>query len=57
MTTCAASRVPGADAVVNTYPIATVTDSEQPGLAQEFVDLVRGPQGQTVLGDLGFRAP
>lgn len=50
-------EVPGADAVVNTYPIATVADSEQPTLAQEFVDLVRGPQGRTVLGDLGFRSP
>ena len=50
-------EVPGADTVVNTYPIATVADSERPALAQEFVDLVRGPRGQTVLGDLGFRAP
>ena len=50
-------EVPGAERVVNTYPIATVADSELPGLAQDFVDLVRGPQGQAVLGDLGFRAP
>ena len=49
--------VPGADTVVNTYPIATLADSERPALAQEFVDLVRGPQGQRVLRDLGFRAP
>ena len=50
-------EVPGAGTVVNTYPIATVADSERPALAQEFVDLVRGPQGQRVLRALGFRAP
>ena len=47
-------EVPGADAVVNTYPIATVADSERPALAQEFVDLVRGPQGQSVLARPGL---
>lgn len=50
-------EVPGAEQVVNTYPIATVVDSEVPDLARDFVDLVRGPEGQAALEDLGFRAP
>ncbi|WP_345472691.1 molybdate ABC transporter substrate-binding protein [Glutamicibacter ectropisis] len=41
----------GADEVVNSYPIATLTD--QPG-AQEFVDFVIGERGQAILTDYGF---
>ncbi len=50
-------EVPGAERVVNTYPIATVADSEQTDLAREFVALVRSDQGRAVLGDLGFGTP
>ncbi|PRZ04790.1 molybdate transport system substrate-binding protein [Isoptericola sp. CG 20/1183] len=45
------------DAAVNTYPIATVTDTDQPELAREFVDAVLSPEGQAVLAGLGFAAP
>jgi molybdate transport system substrate-binding protein len=40
--------------VVNTYPIAPVSDSHEPDLAQEFVDLVLSDTGQQVLAHLGF---
>ncbi len=43
-----------AAAVVNLYPIATLTASTRPELAARFVDLVTGPQGQKVLADAGF---
>ena len=39
---------------MNVYPIATVADSENADLAQEFVDLVLGETGQTILQDAGF---
>jgi molybdate transport system substrate-binding protein len=46
---------PEASAVVNVYPIATLTGATQPELATTFVDLVSGPEGQRVLADAGFR--
>ncbi|HEX6872592.1 MAG TPA: molybdate ABC transporter substrate-binding protein [Micromonosporaceae bacterium] len=46
---------PEAAAVVNVYPIATLTGATQPELATTFVDLVSGPEGQRVLADAGFR--
>ncbi len=45
---------PEAAAVVNLYPIATLTDAAQPELAARFVGLVTGPEGQKVLRDAGF---
>lgn len=48
---------PEADAAVNRYPIAPLSASPQGSLAQDFVDLVTGPQGQRVLADAGFGAP
>jgi molybdate transport system substrate-binding protein len=48
---------PEADSVVNTYPIATVRDSEHADLAREFVDHVTSDAGRQVLTDLGFGAP
>ncbi len=42
---------------VNTYPIATLSEATNPAAAQEFVDLVTGPQGQEVLSAAGFAAP
>ncbi len=49
--------VPEARSVVNAYPIATVADSDEADLAQEFVDLVLGDEGQQVLADAGFGRP
>lgn len=43
--------------VVNVYPIATVTDSKNADLAQEFMDLVLGDDGQSVLAGFGFGQP
>ena len=45
---------PESASAVNDYPIATVADSENADLAQEFVDLVLGDDGQQVLADAGF---
>lgn len=47
--------LPEAAAVVNVYPIATLTAATQPALATKFVDLVTGPQGQQVLAAAGFK--
>ena len=40
--------------VIATYPIATVTESENADLAQEWVDLVLSDEGQEVLEKYGF---
>ena len=40
--------------VVNTYPIAPVADSDEPGLAADFIELVLGETGQGILADRGF---
>jgi len=48
---------PESESAVNNYPIATVADSENADLAQEFVDLVLGDEGQQVLADAGFGQP
>jgi molybdate transport system substrate-binding protein len=42
---------------VNVYPIASVGASEQAELAQEFVDLVLGPDGSAILSNAGFARP
>ncbi len=39
---------------VNVYPIATIADSDEPDLAQAFVDLVLGATGQGILQAAGF---
>jgi len=39
---------------IATYPIAALSDSEQPQLAQAFVDLVLSPAGQDLLEQYGF---
>jgi molybdate transport system substrate-binding protein len=41
--------------VVADYPIAIVTDTEQPELAQSFIAFVLSPQGQAILADHGFQ--
>jgi molybdate transport system substrate-binding protein len=48
---------PEAAEAVNTYPIATVADSDAERLAEEFVDLVLSEDGQAVLRDAGFGEP
>lgn len=39
------------------YPIATLKDSKNAGLAKAWVDYVTGPDGQQVLSAAGFAAP
>ena len=48
---------PEASTAVNVYPIAPLKESENPELAQEFVDLVTSQEGRTVLHDAGFAKP
>lgn len=45
---------PESSSVVNLYPVATVAGSEEPDLAQQFVDLVAGETGQSILRRAGF---
>ena len=45
---------PESSSAVNVYPIATVADSKNADLGQEFVDLVLDDTGQKILQDLGF---
>jgi molybdate transport system substrate-binding protein len=42
---------------VNQYPIATLTGSKNKALAQQFTELVTGPEGQRVLAEAGFAKP
>jgi molybdate transport system substrate-binding protein len=49
--------VPEADAVLNRYPIAVVGETDEQQLAEEFVELVTGPEGRRLLADAGFGAP
>jgi molybdate transport system substrate-binding protein len=49
--------VPEADAAVNRYPIAVVGGTDEQQLAEEFVELVTGPEGRRLLADAGFGAP
>jgi len=39
------------------YPIAQTGASRNPQAAREFIDYVRGPQGQSVLRRFGFTSP
>lgn len=48
---------PEADEAVNKYPIAVVNDTSQPELAQAWVDLITGEEGQRVLAEAGFDRP
>ncbi len=50
-------KFPEASSAVNVYPIGPLKESENPELAQEFVDLVTSHEGQTVLQDAGFAGP
>jgi molybdate transport system substrate-binding protein len=48
---------PESGAVVNTYPIVALEDSEQADLAAEFVELVLSDTGQSILEQAGFGRP
>jgi molybdate transport system substrate-binding protein len=48
---------PQSASAVNTYPIAALSKSKNPDLAKEFVKLVTGTEGQSVLADAGFAKP
>ena len=45
---------PESDEVVNTYPIASVADSDESGLAADFTEFVLGDTGQEILAGYGF---
>jgi molybdate transport system substrate-binding protein len=46
-----------AQEAINTYPIATLTNSKNPELAKAFVDYVLSSDGQAVLAEAGFVKP
>jgi molybdate transport system substrate-binding protein len=46
--------IPGSQGARTEYPIAVTRDSEAPGLAQDWVDLVRSAHGRQVLRAAGF---
>lgn len=48
---------PESGKVVNTYPIAPIADSDESGLAADFVGFVLGRTGQSILTDDGFGRP
>ena len=48
---------PESSEAVNVYPIGVLAASKNPDLAQQFVDLVKGEQGQQVLTAAGFGKP
>lgn len=49
--------IPGAEKVVNRYPLAVTANTKNSELAQAYVDHVAGPKGQAVLAEFGFGAP
>jgi molybdate transport system substrate-binding protein len=48
---------PESSQVVNSYPIAVLTGSKDPELAQAFVDHILSPDGRAVLDKAGFARP
>ncbi len=49
--------IPGSAKQTTTYPIVTLDQSKNAGLAQQFVDLVTGAKGQQILAKAGFGPP
>jgi molybdate transport system substrate-binding protein len=50
-------KFPEAAGAVNVYPIAVLKKAPHPQLAQKFVELVTGQQGQKILDQAGFGKP
>jgi molybdate transport system substrate-binding protein len=48
---------PEAADVVNSYPVAVLSDAPAPDLADEWVDLVTGAEGRSALSEAGFGTP
>jgi molybdate transport system substrate-binding protein len=48
---------PESSDIVNTYPIVALKGSKNADLAQEFIDLVTGDTGQSILEEAGFAKP
>jgi molybdate transport system substrate-binding protein len=48
---------PESSDIVNTYPIVALKDSDNADLAAEFVELVLGDTGQSILAEAGFAQP
>jgi ABC-type Fe3+ transport system substrate-binding protein len=42
---------------VAAYPVARVSATRQPALAQEWIALLRSPEGQRQLAQAGFQPP
>jgi molybdate transport system substrate-binding protein len=49
--------IPGSEQQLTSYPVTTLTDAAEPGLAREWVELVRSARGRRVLARAGFGAP
>jgi molybdate transport system substrate-binding protein len=49
--------IPEADKAINTYPIAVLKQAKDAGLANKWVEFVRGADGQQVLRAAGFGTP
>ena len=50
-------EIPAEDNVVAEYPIATLAESGNPGVAEAFVDFVLADRGQEILRSYGFGSP
>lgn len=50
-------EIPGADEVVNAYPVAALADAPNPAAADAFVALLLSSAGKAVLAEAGFRPP
>jgi molybdate transport system substrate-binding protein len=49
--------IPTSNENLNSYPIAALSEAKKPELAQQWVDLVTGSQGEQALADAGFGKP
>ncbi len=49
--------LPDPSVTQNRYPVAVLAEAEQPGLAREWIELLRSETGRTVLEDAGFGTP
>ncbi|MPV36032.1 molybdate ABC transporter substrate-binding protein [Georgenia subflava] len=50
-------EIPGAQDVVNRYPVATVADAAEPELAELWIEALSSEAGREILSDTGFRLP